>query len=103
MDNQQVIDIFMGRGLVDQYLAEDMIAAMETSGKSIAETLTDFEITSQKDDIWPVIASELGADPCRNGSFTWGFASEYWPRRVVCRSLRSIESTDNGGFTLCSW
>jgi len=62
MDNQQVIDIFIGRGLIDQYLAEDMFAAMETSGKSISETLTDFEITSQKDDIWPVIASELGAE-----------------------------------------
>jgi len=62
MDNQQVIDIFIGRGLVDQYLAEDMTAAMETSGKNIDETLTDFEITSQKDDIWPVIASELGAE-----------------------------------------
>jgi len=62
MDNQQVIDIFIGRGLVDQYLAEDMTAAMETSGKNIDETLTDFEIISQKDDIWPVIASELGAE-----------------------------------------
>ena len=62
MDNQQVIDIFIGRGMIDQYLAEDMISAMETSGKSIAETLTDFEITSQKDDVWPVIASELGAE-----------------------------------------
>ena len=62
MDTQQVIDIFIGRGMVDQYLAEDMTAAMETSGKDIDETLTDFEITSQKDDVWPVIASELGAE-----------------------------------------
>lgn len=62
MDNQQVIDLFMARGLVDKYLAQDMITSMETSGKSISETLADFDIVSDKDDIWPVIASELGAE-----------------------------------------
>ncbi|MGJ8657230.1 MAG: GspE/PulE family protein [Akkermansiaceae bacterium] len=62
MDNQQVIDLFMARGLVDKYLAQDMITSMETSGKNIAETLADFDIVSDKDDIWPVIASEMGAE-----------------------------------------
>lgn len=62
MDNQQVIDLFMARGLVDKYLAQDMVTSMETSGKSIAETLADFDIVSNKDDIWPVIASEMGAE-----------------------------------------
>jgi type IV pilus assembly protein PilB len=62
MDNQQVIDLFMARGLVDKYLAQDMVTSMDTSGKSIAETLADFDIISDKDDIWPVIASEMGAE-----------------------------------------
>ncbi len=52
----------MGRGMVDKYLAEEMLSSIETSGKDIAETLADFEITSSKDDIWPVIASELGTE-----------------------------------------
>lgn len=57
-----MIDLFMGRGMVDKYLAEEMLSSIETSGKDIAETLADFEITSSKDDIWPVIASELGTE-----------------------------------------
>ncbi len=69
MDKQQVIDLFMARGLVDRYLAQDMITSMETSGKGIAETLADFDIVSDKDDIWPVIASELGAELIDLGSF----------------------------------
>lgn len=62
MDNQQVIDLFVSRGLVDKYLAQDMVTSMETSGKSISETLADFDIVSDKDDVWPVIASEMGAE-----------------------------------------
>ncbi len=62
MDNQQVIDLFMSRGLVDKYLAEDMLTSIETNGKTIAETLADFDVISEMDDIWPVIASEMGAE-----------------------------------------
>lgn len=62
MDNQQVLEIFMGRGLVDKYLAQDMGASMEASGKTMAETLADFDVISHKDEIWPVIASELSAE-----------------------------------------
>jgi len=46
MNSQQVIDLFASRG----------------TGKEIAETLVDFEIISTKDDVWSVIASELGAE-----------------------------------------
>jgi len=62
MDNQQVIDLFQSRGLIDRYLAQDMLGAMEATGKTIAETLTDFEVISHKDEIWPIVASELGAE-----------------------------------------
>lgn len=61
MDSQQVIDLFMSRGLVDRYLAQDMHQSMEASGKNVAETLADFQIISNKDDVWPIIATELGA------------------------------------------
>ena len=58
MDNQQVIDLFMSRGLVDKYLAQDMLTSIETNGKSIGDTLADFDVISDKDDIWPVIEFE---------------------------------------------
>ncbi|MFC5049539.1 GspE/PulE family protein [Rubritalea spongiae] len=62
MDNQQVLEIFMGRGMVDKYLAQDIEATMEASGKTMAETLADFDVISSKDEVWPVIASELSAE-----------------------------------------
>jgi len=70
MNSQQVIDLFASRGLVDKFLAQDMIQSMESTGKGIAETLVDFEITSNKDDIWPVIASELGTELVDLASYT---------------------------------
>ncbi len=70
MNSQQVIDLFTSRGLVDKFLAQDMHQSMESTGKGIAETLVDFEITSNKDDIWPVIASELGTELVDLTTFT---------------------------------
>jgi len=61
MDNSQLIDIFLNRGLIDQYLAADIVQEMENGGKEIAEILADYEVIQEKDDIWPVIANELGA------------------------------------------
>lgn len=61
MDNSQLIDIFVNRGLIDQYLASDIIQEVENSGKELSEIMADYEVISQKDDIWPIIANELGA------------------------------------------
>lgn len=61
MDNSQLIDIFVNRGLIDQYLATDIIQEVENSGKEVAEILADYEIIQEKDDVWPIIANELGA------------------------------------------
>jgi len=65
MDNQQVIDLFVGRGLVDAALAQDVLNEIESSGKEVgeilAEILADYQVIGSKDDIWPVIAQELGA------------------------------------------
>ncbi len=62
MDNQQVIDLFVGRGLVDMALAQDVMAEVENSGKEMSEILADYQVIGVKDDIWPVIAQELGAE-----------------------------------------
>ena len=60
----------MGRGMVDKYLAQDIQTTMEATGKSMAETLNDFDVISHKDEVWPVIASELGAELVDLNSFT---------------------------------
>jgi type IV pilus assembly protein PilB len=61
MDNQQIIDLFQSRGLIDQALAQDILQEIGHSGKEIAEILADFQVIQGRDDIWPVVASELGA------------------------------------------
>jgi len=60
MDNQQIIDLFQSRGLIDRSLAQDILAEVEHSGKEIAEILADFQVIQGRDDIWPIVASELG-------------------------------------------
>ncbi|NJM36679.1 MAG: type II/IV secretion system protein [Akkermansiaceae bacterium] len=61
MDNHQLIELFQTRGLVDPALAQDILAEVGHSGKEIAEILSDYQVIQSRDDIWPVIASELGA------------------------------------------
>ena len=60
MDNTQIIELFQSRGLIDQSLAQDILAEVSYSGKEIAEILADFQVIQNRDDIWPVVASELG-------------------------------------------
>jgi type IV pilus assembly protein PilB len=62
MDNSQLIDIFINRSLIDQYLAADIIQEVENSGKEIAEILADYEVIQEKDDVWPIIANELSVN-----------------------------------------
>jgi type IV pilus assembly protein PilB len=62
MDNSQLIDIFVNRGLIDQYLATDIVQEVNNSGKEISEILADYEVIQEKDDVWPIIANELGAN-----------------------------------------
>lgn len=61
MDNQQVLDLFVSRGMMDQALAQDIIGEIASSGKEVGEILADYQVVSTRDDIWPVIAQELGA------------------------------------------
>jgi len=62
MDNNQVIDLFTSRGMVDRGLAEDIRAEILNSGKVLPQILADFQIVSTPDDVWAIVASELGAD-----------------------------------------
>ena len=62
MDNQQIIELFESRGLIDAALSQDILAEVSHSGKEIAEILADFQVIQNRDDIWPVVASELGVN-----------------------------------------
>jgi len=62
MENSQLTDIFINRGLIDQYLAEDILLEVENSGKEVPEILADYEVIQNKDDVWPILANELGAE-----------------------------------------
>ncbi len=60
MDSNQLIELFQSRGLVDRSLAQDILSEVEHSGKEVAEILADFQVINHRDDVWPIVASELG-------------------------------------------
>lgn len=61
MDSNQIIDLFTSRGLIDASLGQEIQNEVEVSGKDVGEVLADFQVIQSKNDIWPIIASELGA------------------------------------------
>ena len=61
MDNNQIIELLESRGLIDRSLAQDILAEVNQSGKEIAEILADFQVIQHRDDVWPLVATELGA------------------------------------------
>jgi len=61
MDNRQLLDLFQARNLIDASLSEEILAEVDNSGKSVPELLADFQVIQSKDDVWPILASELGA------------------------------------------
>jgi type IV pilus assembly protein PilB len=62
MDHKQIIELFQSRGLIDRSLAQDILAEIDHSGKEAAEILADYQVISSRDDVWPVVASELGTE-----------------------------------------
>jgi type IV pilus assembly protein PilB len=62
MDSNQIVELFISRGLIDRSLGQDILAEVDNSGKEAAEILADFQVINHRDDVWPVVASELGAE-----------------------------------------
>lgn len=62
MDNIQVLDLFVSRGMIDGALKADVLSEIANSGKEAAEILADYQVIGSRDDIWPMIAQELGAE-----------------------------------------
>lgn len=69
MENSQFLDILKQRGMVDEALAQDIITSITISGKPLSETLVDYEITSGPNDLWQIVASELGLEALDLSSF----------------------------------
>ncbi|MDB6080185.1 MAG: type secretion system protein, partial [Akkermansiaceae bacterium] len=57
MDSNQVVELFISRGLIDRSLGQDVLHEVDNSGKEAAEILADYQVINHKDDIWPVVAS----------------------------------------------
>lgn len=70
MDINQVLELFEGRGLIDSFLADDLKQEVNNSGKPIDELLVNYGILNSADDIWPIIASEIGAQMVDLNGFT---------------------------------
>jgi len=62
MDNNQVLDLFVSRSMIDGALKADVLSEIASSGKEAAEILADYQVISSRDDIWPIVASELGVE-----------------------------------------
>ena len=62
MDSNQIVELFISRGLIDRSLGQDILNEVDNSGKEAAEILADFQVIHHRDDVWPVVASELGAE-----------------------------------------
>lgn len=62
MDSNQLVELFTSRGMIDRALGQEILNEVENSGKEASEVLADFQVIQNKADVWPVIASELGAE-----------------------------------------
>ena len=51
MENRNVLDIFVSRGMIDSSLAEDMLHEMDASGKDVGDILTDFQVVQSREDM----------------------------------------------------
>ena len=48
MDNQQIIELFQSRGMIDQSLGQDLLNEVDHSGKEIAEAFASTRITNEE-------------------------------------------------------
>jgi len=69
MDSNQIVEIFMGRGMVDEHLAQEIVDEHFNNGKPMADILTDFQVISSPEDLWSVVASELGVEKLNLAEF----------------------------------
>lgn len=62
MTAQNVVDMLVTRGVIDEGQADDLAQDVQRSGKDILHLLIDYGIYSTEDDFWAAVAEELGAE-----------------------------------------
>ena len=70
MTAQNVVDMLVTRGVIDEGQADDLAQDVQRSGKDILSLLTDYGIYSTEDDFWAAVAEELGAEHFDLSDFT---------------------------------
>jgi len=62
MTAQNVVDMLVTRGIIDDGQAYDISQEAVHGGKDIIQVLTDFEIFRSEDELWAIVAEEIGAE-----------------------------------------
>ncbi|MEZ5304031.1 MAG: GspE/PulE family protein [Verrucomicrobiales bacterium] len=62
MNPEQVLDLFVGRGLITGAQRSDIMNELLNSGKSVIEVLINYGILESKDQFYATLADELGTD-----------------------------------------
>ena len=70
MTAQNVVDMLVARGVIDDGQADDLSQDVQRSGKDILHLLIDYGIFSTEDDFWAAVAEELGAEHFDLSDFT---------------------------------
>ena len=61
MNNKQTLQLFVEAGLIDKTAVEDVIQEIATTGKSLPDTLVDYQVCDE-DGFYRVIADAIGAE-----------------------------------------
>jgi type IV pilus assembly protein PilB len=61
MNNKQTLNLFVDAGLVDQNAVDDILQEIATTGKSLPDTLVDYQVCDE-DGFYRVIADAIGAE-----------------------------------------
>ncbi|MDB6072412.1 MAG: type fimbrial assembly protein PilB [Verrucomicrobiaceae bacterium] len=69
MTAQNVVDMLVARGIIDDGQAFDISQEAVHGGKDVLQVLTDFEIFRSEDEFWAIVAEEIGAEHFDLGTF----------------------------------
>ena len=62
MNPQQVLGLFVDRGVLTPSAAEELLAEVGQNGKGLVQTLTDFGVVATEDEFYDILAGHVGAD-----------------------------------------
>lgn len=62
MTARYVLDLFLSRGALDEHQLNEILDEVTTSGKDVMRLLTDYGFVSSEEQVYEIIAEELGAE-----------------------------------------